>query len=88
MKISLHPSFSKSYKKRIANSQKLVDKTTERINIFRQNRGSPLLKDHSLTGSKKDSRAFSVTGDIRIVYFLDDEDHAIFLDIGSHNQVY
>jgi len=47
-----------------------------------------LLKDHPLTGKKQGLRAFSITGDVRIVYHFVSDDFVEFLDIGSHNQVY
>ncbi len=37
---------------------------------------------------KIELRAFSVTGDIRIVYFEINDESVLFLDIGTHNQVY
>lgn len=88
MKIERHPSFKKAYKKRIARDKKLVAQTLERIVLFQQNPKHPLLKDHGLTGAKRQLRAFWVTGDIRIVYYQVSQDHVILLDIGSHNQVY
>ncbi|MBI3486516.1 type II toxin-antitoxin system YafQ family toxin [Candidatus Daviesbacteria bacterium] len=47
----------------------------------------PTLKDHKLIGKKFGFRAFSVTGDIRVVYKLINSDVWLY-DIGSHNQVY
>lgn len=88
MKIKLHPRFAKSYKLRIKPNSKLVQQTYERINLFRINPSLPLLRDHGLTGTKKSLRSFSITGDIRIVYLPVSQDEIIFLDIGSHNQVY
>ncbi len=49
-------------------------------------RGIPL-NDHPLAGDMQGRRAFSITGDIRAVY-IELEDKIIFIDIGSHNQVY
>jgi mRNA-degrading endonuclease YafQ of YafQ-DinJ toxin-antitoxin module len=49
-------------------------------------RGIPL-NDHGLKGSKRTYRAWSVSGDIRVVY-RETEEYYEFLDIGSHNQVY
>ena len=49
-------------------------------------RGSPI-NDHMLTGDMQGRRAFSITGDIRVVY-IEFEDKIIFIDIGSHNQLY
>lgn len=88
MKIELHPNFKKYYKKRIATNPQLVKKTLERIELFQQNPKSPILRSHKLLGKKNVYWAFSVTGDIRIVYFRISQDHVIFLDIGTHSQVY
>ena len=88
MKIELHPDFKKSYKKRISNNPKLVLKTAQRINLFQENSDEPILRVHQLKGSKNNLRAFSITGDIRIVYMKISEEHIILLDIGTHNQVY
>lgn len=49
-------------------------------------RGAPL-NDHGLTGDLQGRRSFSITGDIR-VFYVEFEDKIIFLDIGTHNQVY
>jgi len=88
MIIEPHPSFTKSYRKRIAHSSKLVTRTKERLTLFAQNPSHPLLDDHALRGKKLQLRAFSVTGDIRIVYLPLAQNHVLLLDIGTHNQVY
>ena len=54
--------------------------------FIRGERGYPLY-DHSLTGKLSGKRAFSIAGDIRVVY-IELEEVIVFLDIGSHNQVY
>lgn len=81
------PGFKRAYKKRIDPSPKLRQKIKERIALFQINPRSPFLNDHPLKGNKSGYRAFSVTGDIRIIYFMD-HDTAYFIDIGTHNQVY
>lgn len=48
---------------------------------------NPVLHDHRLAGKMKTLRAFSVTGDIRMVYQLEGESLYLY-DVGSHNQVY
>lgn len=88
MKIERHPNFKKSYKKRIASNPQLVKKTEDRITLFKNDQTNPLLKDHQLTGARNAFRAFSITGDIRIIYLQVSKDHVILLDIGTHNQVY
>lgn len=88
MKIQRHPNFEKSYKQRIFSNLKLVIKVRARLKLFQQNPKNPILKDHPLVGKKIGLRAFSITGDIRIVYEPISKDHVILFDIGSHNQVY
>jgi len=79
--------FIKSYKLRILNNQKLSHKYDAKYLLFSNGeRGNPI-NDHALIGKKSGLRAFSVTGDIRVVY-IETDDSYIFLDIGSHNQVY
>lgn len=88
MIIELHPQFEKAYKKRVATSAKLVKKTAQRLALFQLDRAHPLLKDHALTGDKSALRAFWIIGDVRIVYQPITDNHVLFLDVGSHNQVY
>lgn len=88
MTINRHPSFKKAYKKRIASDSRLIAKTKVRVGYFVNNPFHPLLQDHPLKGSREGLRAFSVTGDIRIIYRRVNNDTVEFLDIGTHNQVY
>lgn len=88
MNIELHPAFEKSYKKRIAKNKKLVNQFAGRLELFKQDPHSSLLKDHALVGSRKNFRSFSITGDIRVVYLQVTPDRVLLLDIGTHNQVY
>lgn len=88
MKIKLHRKFKKFYKIRITPNKQLALQTKARISLFKANFRNPLLENHKLSGAKKGLNSFSVTGDVRIVYMPISEDEVIFLDIGSHNQVY
>jgi addiction module RelE/StbE family toxin len=88
MSIERTPLFKKAFKKRIASNSKLIIAVTRRIQLFEENPFHPLLRNHPLTGSLRGFRAFSVTGDFRIIYQPIDERKARFLDIGTHNQVY
>lgn len=79
--------FVKHYRKRIANNPKLVNRFNARVRAFAMGeRGTPL-NDHGLVGKKLGLRAFAITGDIRVVYAETDAAY-VFLDIGSHSQVY
>jgi addiction module RelE/StbE family toxin len=80
-------SFIKSFAKRIAKDEKLRKQYETRIGLFIAGHRSSPLNDHALAGGLQGRRAFSVTGDIRIIY-IELNDRIILLDIGSHNQVY
>ncbi|MDO8619438.1 MAG: type II toxin-antitoxin system mRNA interferase toxin, RelE/StbE family [Candidatus Daviesbacteria bacterium] len=87
MQIKYHREFAKNYKKRIAQNLKLVNQFQKQLEKFIQDPNNPILKDHKLIGKKSEFRAFSITGDIRVVYKIVDEEIWLY-DIGSHNQVY
>ena len=87
MKIHFTKSFKKNYARRIHPYKNLEERFEDRYDLFMEDTSHPILKDHELSGKMKDHRAFSVTGDIRVVYYIH-EDIAYFIDIGKHNQVY
>jgi addiction module RelE/StbE family toxin len=86
-RIELHHSFVKSYSKRIAKDEKLSKQYDKRINMFITGHRDAPINDHALTGDMQGRRAFSITGDIRVVY-IEFEDKIIFIDVGTHSQVY
>lgn len=87
MKVDYHKTFLKHFEKRILPDTKLVAKFNKRLDLFLKDSKHPSLVDHKLTGQMKDYHAFSVTGDIRVVYKVEGETVRLY-DIGSHNQVY
>jgi addiction module RelE/StbE family toxin len=77
----------RSYRKRTAKDAKLIAHYEARIALFVKGiRGVPL-NDHALTGKLTGYRAFSITSDIRVVY-VETAKAFVFMDIGTHNQVY
>ena len=89
MKIVVSPKFTKNLNKRFANKPQIKEKLYERSQLFLTDPHAFELKDHQLQGERKDYRAFSVTGDIRVVYKIEEDEETIkFYDIGTHNQVY
>jgi addiction module RelE/StbE family toxin len=86
--ITFDPSFKKSFHKRIANNLKLSEKFDERTRLFSKENRNPIIRDHQLTGNMRHYRSFSITGDIRVIYRVIDDNTVAFVDIGTHNQVY
>lgn len=46
------------------------------------------LKTHKLSGKLKDLWSFSLDYDERILFYFTEDQKAVFLDIGSHDEVY
>jgi addiction module RelE/StbE family toxin len=86
MIIHFHRRFKKHYHKLPISLRNKVDKV---IVLFREDPFTPSLRNHGLDGSLIGRRSISVTGDIRIIYEMEGE-HAVvlFLDVGTHAQVY
>ena len=85
--IRRHKQFEKHFGQRITPNQKLLTQFEKRLTLFLADaRGYPL-NDHALTGRLAGKRAFSVANDIRVIYENTPEAY-LFIDIGSHNQVY
>ena len=87
MKIEYHKNFVKNFKKRIRPNNSLNKKFQERLVLFISDPTNIVLKNHRLTGTKRDLYAFSVAGDVRVLYEISGQTYR-FIDIGSHNQVY
>ncbi|MDO8570218.1 MAG: type II toxin-antitoxin system mRNA interferase toxin, RelE/StbE family [Candidatus Daviesbacteria bacterium] len=87
MNVHYHKNFLKHFKLRIKHHPQMVTKFQTRLKLFINDSTNPILKDHQLIGPKSYRRAFSITGDIRVIY-QKVEDGVLLMDIGSHNQVY
>ncbi len=87
MRIKYHKNFIKNYRKRISSNPKLVSKFQKQLDIFLINPQNPILRNHKLIGKLSSYNSFSLTGDIRVIYQIE-EDAILLFDIGTHNQVY
>ena len=85
IKFDKHRNFKADFKK-LTEKQKTM--FYQRMKLFIQNPRSEALKVHKLHGNLSGLSAFSLGGDLRIIFSWIDKDHIIFLRIGTHNQVY
>lgn len=86
-RILLSKTYVKAFNKRIKGHRNLEKKVVERVFLFRDNPTSPILRNHCLVGKMYNCGSFWITGDIRVIYKSQGDD-VIFIDIGTHNQVY
>lgn len=80
-----HKDFKKDYKKL---SAEVREKFGERFLLFLKDQRLPFLRDHELKRNLKGKRAFSVTGNVRVIYKYVEEETILLLRVGTHNQVY
>lgn len=81
--------FSERFKKRFKKlPKKIQDKFEQRLEIFDVDPAAAILKAHPLKGHLAGYRAFSVTGDYRVIFRIVDGDSVKLVDIGTHAQVY
>ena len=89
MEVAFSDSFKKAFKKRI----KMTESEQEfwvRLELFINEPFAPQLKTHKLSGKLKDLWSFTIDYDLRVIfYFTDDKPKkAVFVDIGTHKEVY
>jgi addiction module RelE/StbE family toxin len=82
-----HRKFIRNFQSRITPNRKLKKQFEDRLQLFTEGVRDYPLDDHPLVGTMKGLRAFSIGGDLRVVYRETDQYYE-FLDIGSYDQVY
>lgn len=88
MEVAFSSSFRRAFKKIVLNDQNLESKFWEKMRVFLSDPYDPRLKTHKLSGKLKELWSFRLDYDVRIIFFFEGKDRAIFVDIGSHEEVY
>jgi len=60
----------------------------ERTEVFKSDPFDPQLRTHKLSGKLKDLWSFSVEYDLRVIFYFVDSNRAVFVDTGTHTEVY
>jgi addiction module RelE/StbE family toxin len=76
--------FDKMFKKC---PQEIKEKFIKRLKLFKDNKYSPILNNHPLSGKLKGLRSINVSGDYRSI-FEEKSGDIIFVAIGTHSQLY
>lgn len=89
MEISFDEAFKKSFRKRIKNKAAEKD-FWQRVDLFINDPFTPALRTHKLSCTLKGYWSFSIEYDLRVVFYFtsDKPKRAVFIDIGTHNEVY
>ena len=88
MEVSFSSGFKRAFKKKVKGNQDLETRFWQKLELFIADPFDPSLKTHKLSGKLKDLWSFSIGYDERILFYFIENEKAVFIDIGSHNQVY
>ena len=80
--------FRKAFKRKVRGNKNLELRFRDRVAIFQQNPFDPRLKTHRLAGQLEGLWSFSIDYDVRIVFSFAEANQALFVDIGTHDEVY
>lgn len=81
--------FTKRFKKEMQRLEPaLQEKAQDRIRIFLLNSTESILHNHILHGEYEGCRSININGDYRAIYWESPKEHATFLTIGTHAQLY
>ena len=67
---------------------KLQKQTKERLQLWQEQPNHPLLRLHRLEGELNKFYSINITGDVRALYELIDDNIYIYQLIGTHSQLY
>jgi addiction module RelE/StbE family toxin len=89
VEISFSNSFKKGFRKRVKNSN-TEDFFWKAVEVFVNDPFQAQLKTHKLSGNLKGLWSFSIGYDLRVVFYFtkDKPQKAVFIDIGTHDEVY
>jgi addiction module RelE/StbE family toxin len=88
MEVSFSSSFKRAYKKRIKGNPDLESRFWQKLEQFTIEPFAPTLKTHKLSGKLRDFWSFSIDYDARVLFYFTEDEKAVFVDIGSHDEVY
>lgn len=88
VEISFSSSFRRAFKKRIKGNSDLEARFWQQVEQFTIDPFDQSLKTHKLSGKLKELWSFSVEYDERVLFYFTEDGNAVFVNIGSHDEVY
>jgi mRNA-degrading endonuclease YafQ of YafQ-DinJ toxin-antitoxin module len=85
MRIDYKPQFQKMLSKLMRDA---IFLTKEMTDLFKENPHHPSLRNHPLDPPLERYRSISIDADLRILFYMVDPTYAIFIEIGTHDQIY
>lgn len=60
----------------------------QKVDMFTQEPFDPQLRTHKLSGRLDGLWSFSIQYDVRVVFYFVDSARVLFVDVGTHDEVY
>lgn len=86
--LTWNKSFERSLKKYIKKHPDQEPRIREKLERFTEEPFAPELRNHKLSGKLDELRSIVVDYDCRILFKFVDEETALLINIGSHEEVY
>lgn len=86
--IVLTSRFRKAFKRKLRGNKKLEQRFRDRVEVFQNDPFEPRLRTHQLSGQLQGLWSFSVDYDCRVIFSFVEPNRALFVDIGTHEEVY
>lgn len=80
--------FKKTYNKLIRKQPEFGFEVLEKLLLFTINPYNPILDTHKLKGKLSHMWAFTIRYALRIVFYFENDQTALLMDIGTHDEVY
>lgn len=88
MKIKRHKLFLKDFKKTTLHDREF-EKFIDYVNRLRADKTLPPESlDHSLSGNYKDCREFHLSGDMLVIYLINQDNEIVLMRLGTHSQLF
>ncbi|MBI2310146.1 type II toxin-antitoxin system mRNA interferase toxin, RelE/StbE family [Candidatus Collierbacteria bacterium] len=88
MEIQISPDLLKRFRSLKRRDKSLSAKIEKQLALFQQNPHYPSLRNHQLVGSQQQVWSISITGSVRMLYAILEDEIFYFFDLGTHDQVY
>ncbi len=88
VEIAFSSSFKRAFKRSVNGNAIMEERFWERVKLFKNNPFDPKLRTHKLSGKLKDLWSFSIEYDLRVIFSFAAQERVLFIDIGSHKEVY
>jgi mRNA-degrading endonuclease YafQ of YafQ-DinJ toxin-antitoxin module len=88
IKIKRTLAYLQSLSELLEKKPELAEEIDNRVDWFKRNPNDTRLRNHELIKRMKGKWAFSIDGDVRIVYRWKGKNEVEFLAIGGHGKVY